>query len=398
MTFPATYVTGSSTPVTAAAMNVIAGADRAYVENFGALGNDVADDTGAFQSAVNAAVTSGDRCICLTPGRIYRISAVTLPAVPITIMGYGATIRTTAAGSYAFTQTTRNLVQMFGLSFIGVGNGFNFNMAASATQFYDINIAWCRFDLPANKIGLNITGAREGAVQYCYFNNCTGYYAHQSINVFVNGCQFRNCTVGINLDGSTTGNAFDAGTIISNCVALGCGFALDAMCWDYMSVDNCMFDFNDHPIRITNTTGCIVTHTYASSRDTGGTSFPIIEIASNPALPQNGFSQHAKVTGCTLVTHSTVGNTTGIQLTGDVSFTHIYDNTIHFWKTYGIRSTGIPTGLWIKDNRIIGVGGAIVGAVSVPNTSNFTRIEGNITPQSIIGTGAGIVVRDNFVG
>jgi polygalacturonase len=380
--------------VTSGGENEMIGVD---VKGKGALGDGSHDDTSAVQSAVNEAATSTHRTVYFPPGGIYKISAVTLPNAPITILAHGATIQSTSAGSYVFTQTARNLVRIIGAKFTGVGNGLSFNMAGSESQSFDIHIQDCSFVLPSGKTALSIVGAREGVIRDCYFETCTGVYIHQSVNIRVSGSQFKNCDYGVRSDGQSTGDSFDAGTQISDCTMVGCTFGVESMCWDYLSVINCMIDYCDQPIRVTNNSSASIVGNYISSRDTATTSSAPIQIVSNGSLPQGGVSQHIVVTGNQVICHGTLGTVTGIDINGGIEKSTIRDNQISFWLHYGVRIRGAADMLNVTGNILAPASPtSVVGSISLPGTENRTYLGQNYSDYAIVGAAVGTVQTDNF--
>lgn len=366
-------------------------------DQFGAVGNGVADDTAAIQAAVNAAAT-GDRYARGTPGKVYRVSSVTLPTGnDITLELTGVTIQTTVATSYAFVQTAaRRQVRILGGRFTGVGNGLNYTLAPSGSQSFDVHVVNTRFDLPAAKRALNLVGVREAVIRDCFFNSCTGIYLQQTVNTHVQGCQFRNCTYGIWADGQSTGNSFDAGLMVTGITAIGCGYALNLICWDYFSVVNSMIDYNDHSINVVNCSIGFVSDNYISNRNMASSSAPVVSVVSNPSLPQGGEAQHFKIRGNRLVCHATIAPTIGLYLDG-VDKCSVQDNTIDFWSSYGVRAvatSAAPDGLHIVGNVVAGVNSP-GPCISVVSTANRTYIGQNISNQPISATGPGIKLVDN---
>lgn len=363
----------------------------------GAKGDGATDDTAAVQAAVNAAATSGARFVYFPPGGVYQVSTVALPNVPITIFARGASIRSTAAGSYVFTQTNRQLVRIVGARFIGVGSGFSFNMVASGSQSFDVHIEDCSFVLPSGKTGVSLVGAREGVIRDSYFETCTGVYLHQSVNIRVVGSQFKNCDYGVRSDGQSTGDSYDAGTQMNHCTMVGCAYGAEFMCWDYGSVIDSMIDYCDQPIRITNCSSMNVIGNYVSSRDTATTSYPPIQIISNGALPQGGGSQHVNVADNQVICHGTLGtDITGIHITGGIEKSVIRDNHISFWAYYGIRFEGTSDMVTVAGNILAPVSPTNVVASIGLATQNRTLVHGNMSNYAITGVAGDTISSNNF--
>ncbi|MCA9325477.1 right-handed parallel beta-helix repeat-containing protein, partial [Candidatus Saccharibacteria bacterium] len=91
------------------------------VEDYGAVGDGVQDDTFAIQSAIDAAGTAGGGTVLLTPGHTYVISDTLSGVANLHIVGYGATIElTTTSNIDALVFDTVDNVRVTGVTIDGI--------------------------------------------------------------------------------------------------------------------------------------------------------------------------------------------------------------------------------------------------------------------------------------
>lgn len=399
MTLPAEPAQGSTSwyPWATGVHNKVASRGVTF-EEYGAKGDGVTDDTTAIQNAVNATATSADRYVVATPGKVYLVSSVTLPSGnDITLHLLGATIQTKTNGSYAFVQATaRRRVRIIGGTFTGLGNGLSYNLAASDTQFFDVHVSGTSFVLGSGGTALSLVGVREAVIDSCYFETCTAIYLHQTVNPHILGCQFKNCVYAVWADGLSTGDSHDAGVMISNITAIGCGYGVNAVCWDHIKITGSMIDYCDHPISITNCSDALISDNYVSVRDMVSTSAPAINVISNNTLPQGGYSQHIKIQHNRVVNHATFAPTYGVFCSSPTHLS-VRDNTIDFWSTNGVKiisGDSAPDGVYIVGNVISGIN-TPGPCISVPTNMTRSYISENVSSQAISGSGAGIQILNN---
>lgn len=330
----------------------------------------VGTGSAAIQAAVTAAPAGG--VVRIPAGTSHTmVSAVVFPNKDITVLAYGAIINNTqTAGTYAFTKgTNRNRLTWLGGSFIGTGSGINYTLPTSVYQSYDFVFRDVSFNFPSTETALYLGGLREGVIESCFFDNCTGIRLAETLNTHVTGCQFRTCTHGIYA--GSTGSPFDAGLMVNNCTIIGCSYGVRVVGWEATHILNSMIDYNDHSVNLTNVNGVALIANYFSQRDYAGTASPAVYIGTNGATFGNN-AQHIRFLANNVVTHSTASPqlATCLQLDG-VTWCSVADNSLQYFSQYGINlTTTANTYVKITDN-------------------DFVNIAGGTTPASIKGSGSG---------
>jgi len=194
------------------------------VEDYGAVGDGVTNETTVIQTAINAATTAG-RTLFLPRGRIYLISNTVNIPTGARIYGHGATIKITGINGTnvyptlpspgtdvynAFQIPAAGDVEIYGLRFLGQNDPFVYRLAHQAG---------------AIDIAVNNTGSV--VVQDCKFEYLHGYTVHAQLGtapVHVRNCTIKNTggTVNVNSDGShITGNSFDTAATIETSASHG---------------------------------------------------------------------------------------------------------------------------------------------------------------------------------
>jgi hypothetical protein len=360
------------------------------VQDFGALGEVGVDHTSSVAAAIAAAPNGS---IVLFPQRTssgamasYNISSIYLPNKTLTFWMYGATINCTAKSTFAFIQSNRKRLTLKGGTFSGIGSGVAMQLGVSGVQSYDFSAEDVNFVLSADETGMFLGGVRECTVSNCWFDGCLGVWITESVNTHFVGCQFRDCSKGIYGQGTPTGTAFNAGLMMNNCTMLGCGYGVHVLAWDWVSIINCMLDYNDRPVILTNVDTAALIGSYFSNRTYAGTASPTIQVGTD-TIEAGGFSQHINIIGNQIICHADDLPDLNIALKiggvdGGVDWMSISDNDFHFHKRYGIQVTEISNYLMITGNRFNH------NQIAPPPTN----------PASIIGTGGNDgtwIIRDN---
>jgi hypothetical protein len=156
------------------------------VKRFGAKGDGATDDTATITAAINSAVI---RSVVFFPNaaNAYMVSAqITLPISQLTILGFGATLKSVNDSAYrVFTATNQSSITIQGLTFNGVYLSTGLALAQGSIELY---------------------GCIDCTVQNCYFTNIAGQGVFISgacvrISVIDNG--FNNCFCAIFSDWDT---------------------------------------------------------------------------------------------------------------------------------------------------------------------------------------------------
>ena len=369
------------------------------VLDHGAVGDGTADDTAAILAAFTAAPNNG--AVLFPAGYTFRISGVSLPAKAVTALAYGATLETTTAGTFAVTQTTRNRVTWMGGRVTGIGSGFRLALTASEVQSYDFAFSGVSFDLPATQTAMYLSGGREGTITNCWFDNCTAIRLFETVNTHITGCQFRNCTKGVWGDG-TTGSANNAGVMLNNVTMLGCGYGVHVVGHDWTSIINSMIDYCDRPVVLVNQDIAVISGSYFSNREFSGQVVPTLQFITDSG--QGGEStKHIKVTDCSVINNvgALPDQSVGISFTGGSEWTMLANNTIHFWRKYGIQISGVNTYVKVLGNDVVSPAPQSGAAGLYGSNGNdstwivkdnfFSSAMANVVSPAVDGTGGGSV-------
>ncbi len=295
----------------------------------------------AVQAAVNSVPANG--AVRLLPNTTYVCDQVALPARNITILAEGATIQSPTASHPAFSQTSGHYrLSMIGGLFTGAGSGILYNIPVSDHQYYDVALSGVSFVLGSAASGANLTGVREATIRDCYFEGCTGVYLKGVVNPHIMGSQFKNCTIGVDCEG--TGTSYDAGLFLSQATMLGCGYGVKLVAWDYFNVTESMIDYCYRPFYAERSTTGLLSESYLTVPvSKGGVTYPPVEMIGN---------DHVKVANCVIRNHTDLpSQNIGMKITGQPR-THILNCTIDYWQKYGIQFVGNCAGTHIFDNYV----------------------------------------------
>lgn len=346
----------------------------------------------AIRAALDAVPDGG--VVRLPSGSTHTVTSIALPDKDVILAMQGATVQTTDPRSAAFVQRNRRRVALLGGSFVGAGSGLSVDLSPDEDQGYSVAASGTSFVLPSSQTGIRLTGAREATISECYFETCTGIALRETVNTHVMGCQFKNCAVGVFGDGSATGSAYDAGLMIQNATALGCGVGVKAVGWDWVSIVNSMIDYCDSPVQFTNVDGATIGTTYLSNRTSAGAvPVAVVQVVTDPAVP-GGPSQHIKVADSQVITRAddSPGNSVGIRLHGAQWFT-LTNTTVHFWRDAGVLVTGPSPSAQFRGNEFIPADGAAQPAaiIGIDDGDPSWIVADNVTSAPLRGVAAATV-------
>ena len=219
------------------------------VRAFGATGNGTADDTRAFQAALNRAQSSGIGLVVVPPGT-YSINATLTAQAPVRLAGLTGWSDTTLvfAASLStgilFKQPTTAVVYPgpamqltdIGIEYGGSGNAVQFDEGGLASPFQDTMVSGCRFHLTGSGVGLYTVNQRDAIITNNQFLGAkstegVGIQLSDSDNTKIVDNVFYNLMYGIYGYRAAT-RVFDAGCVIMGNSMYGFTDALHFEGWE----------------------------------------------------------------------------------------------------------------------------------------------------------------------
>jgi hypothetical protein len=294
-------------------------ADVVNVKDFGAKGDGVTDDSGAFAAAFADLSSSGGR-IYVPRGTYYVTATTNLDGKRVTVSGDGAgSVVKLAAGVSGFTITNHDKdVQFREIEFDAAGaNAIGIDVEAattSASAYRDLTVERCTFRTTTYPmIGVKLVNARESFITDSHFVEpegggyfLTGVYLVSSVNVSISRSTFLYAQYGVHAYGTPIAgvvNPFDVGPSIDHSKMLGCLYGVVAEYNDYVGVSNSVIDYCDHPIVIYGSQSPILRGNYISSQNNNpaiqmipGSRFPTLA-TSNVIVDHNDIIAHDSGSG-----------------------------------------------------------------------------------------------------
>ena len=270
--------------------NILSAADefQANVQDFGAVGDGVTDDTAAIQAAVSSMTAGGT---LIFPGNgTYLCDQINITNSGFRIVGYGATIKQRVNTNYRLFYITGGSITIEGLKFNGNGSAIT-ALNRGQVEFESCTggmVEECQFtDTGADGVVMNVSSAQ---VVFSTFTNLSRGITHNTQNVSAtNGIRilanqmsgFRASGangVGIRLAATPTAQCFGAsvcdnyidGTGILQCMdnfkgMVHCEFSRNTLLWASWGIST------------SNAKSCVVANNICRGNDSYG-----IEMASGP--------------------------------------------------------------------------------------------------------------------
>lgn len=179
------------------------------VKDFGAVGDGMADDTWAIQSAINAVIESGQMGVVYIPSGVYRItSGLVVDCGYVSIYGYGAKIDAsemtsgtamrlhgTAKPSYRQICSSIEGIQLIGTNQTNTVEGVWIYGNATPTAASNISIKNCYIDGFASGIRFGshayLVGVYSTNIRHC----AKGVYVPYKLENAMEGVDFISCTI-----------------------------------------------------------------------------------------------------------------------------------------------------------------------------------------------------------
>lgn len=311
--------------------------------DYGAVGNNVADDTAAINAAITAANTAGGGTVHIPPGT-YKVSAALFgiaSAANVQIVGAGpatvinATIAGGGTSAPVFSFPTCTGCAVGNMKITGAfGQGVFIN-AGSQNRVFDMDISGATNSTTVNSGAVVLQDATHVVIErvYAHGNGVAG-----------------NSSAGIDI-GTYSGSTQNKNVTIRDCRATSTGVAVNIGLWD---VSHALIEGNY-------TTGAILNQGVTTS---GGYGIMVYATASPVEYQQNRIANN----------HVEATQGSGIYVQGSPSTTVV-----------GNRINGVATA---QTNSSLQVGGIAIGSASVSFGDETTVTGCAITGNTITGGGA----------
>ena len=324
--------------------------EHVSVEDMGAIGDGITDNSAAFALAFSALKPNG---VLEFGGGTYLSSGFNVSGKAAVLYGYGSTIHSTGANGGVYKTDHGNKLIVEGLGFTGIGAGINQTATVQNSSQDELDIISCNFNMNTGVYGVVLNGGRNPRIQNSFFRNTSsgnGVYLKNTVSPFIQNCIFKGAGyVGRAVYYPGTGNGTDAGLILRDCEVLGWDKGLEVVGCDWMVVDGCTIDYNNWSIKLGNQDRATIVNNYIGS------------LADNPALwigyDASGVmpsrSEKIIVNGNIFTGHAVVGNNYDCILVDGVNSPDnviISDNNITFYTRYGVNFSLVSTRLNISTN------------------------------------------------
>jgi hypothetical protein len=271
---------------------------------FGAVGDGVAEDTEAFQAAIDSGKP------IFVPGGTYIISSVDVND-SVVLEGNGCTIKSTGDGFVLNNALAKKVFK--GIKFsCNNGSAITVNTVADTNATNTLIVEKCSFEAEedSNHYAIKLFGENEANIVNSAFYGCNGISVDGSVNPNVANCTFRHSKVAIMYvhSGKVHENAaYTCGLRVSGTTVLGCEIGIKAVDTDSLQVNNCMIDYCDNPLILVGQAGAFLANSYISSRYDNPAIYACRNNANTGKYGGNGLNtvvtEKLCVTNCTILTH-----------------------------------------------------------------------------------------------
>lgn len=247
--------------------------DYVTPQMFGAVGDGSADDTTAFQDAIDSG-----KPVCIPSGSIIRVDGSVVINNTATIFGYGPESKLRVYGSIATDSDNSHILEMFGFTFecykiTGTAliiNKTNNSNAKNAMSIHDMFFYFRNnVDASLNSVIMSIKGIREASIVNCVFKGDSSAYGtailfeadstHMTMNITIAECNFYLIGTFVKTNNNSANYIYLAGLRLINNMFIAGSYGVDAAYVDTLYIMDSMFDFVLSPI-ITDHCGVLKIH------------------------------------------------------------------------------------------------------------------------------------------